>query len=97
MKSNGFIVLLIFLSSMVWAQDVKLTASWSAAVPMGEMNDYVRQTSGRGFQVELEQEVIPRMSIGGLMGWQGFFNKSYTFYYNDYSAISATRRNYINS
>ncbi len=97
MKKLSLIFLLLALGVSVCAQEIKLTPSWSAAIPMGETNDYVKFTSGRGFQFELEQNVNPNWSIGGIMGWQAFFNKSYTFYYQDNSAISATKRNYINS
>lgn len=97
MRHYAIICLLALIGTSVFAQDVKLAMSWSAAVPMGATNDYVKFTSGRGFQFELEQNINPRLSVGGTFAWQAFFNKSYTFYFQDYSAISATKRNYINA
>lgn len=97
MRKQLIVILFMVIGAAVWAQEVKLTASWSAAIPMGATNDYVKFTSGRGFQFELEQNINPRWSIGGTFAWQAFFNKSYTFYFKENSVISATKRNYINA
>lgn len=74
-----------------------LSLSWSTAVPMGELTNYNRMTSGRGLQLEINQMVDDKWSYGGTFGWQAFFDKNMIWYFGENSVISGVQRNYVNS
>lgn len=76
---------------------VIFSASWSTAIPMGELTSYSRMSSGRGFQFELNQVVNEKWTYGGTIGWQAFFDINEVWYISENSVISGIRRNYINS
>lgn len=74
-----------------------LSVSWSVAMPMGELTNYNKMTSGRGFLLEINQMVNEKWTYGGTFGWQAFFDKNQIWYIGKNSVISGTRRNYVNS
>jgi len=78
-------------------KDISLDLSWSTAVPMGDMTEQVKITSGRGVQFGLSQNINDRFSYGGSFAWQMFFNKSYEMYINNASVLTGWKRDYINA
>ncbi len=78
-------------------KSVQLVASWSTAVPMGDLTNYTNAASGRGFQFEINQYINKNWTYGATFGWQSFFNKSEVWYIDQNSIISGIQRNYINS
>lgn len=78
-------------------KSVIVAVSWSTAIPMGEMTKYTRNTSGRGFHVEINQIINEKWTYGGAIAWQAFFEKSDIWYINSNSVISGVQRNYINA
>ncbi len=79
------------------SKDIMVSASWTVAVPLGDMNDFVRSTSGRGFQFDLHQFINDRFSCGGSFSWQAFYEKDFKIYQYEQSAYAGWQRNYINA
>jgi hypothetical protein len=109
-KHLALCIVLLFSVSGLWAQtdslniiqesinkEITLDASWSPAIPMGQMTDEVRTTSGRGVQFGISQNVNNRLSFGGNLVWQMFYEKSYEIYTDENSVFSGWQRNYINA
>lgn len=97
MRKSFILSLLLVVSMLTKAQEVRIAASWSAAIPFGETSTFVNATSGRGMQFEIDSFINERWTLGGNFGWQSFFQKNYKLYLNEQSIISGVQRNYINS
>ena len=76
--------------------DLQLSMSYNIAVPMGDFSDYINLTSFRGMNVQLDYYISDKISIGGSIGWNGFYQKkereSYSF---DGGAVNGVRYNYF--
>lgn len=97
MKKWIIVSLCMIFSGLLIAQDVRIAASWSTAVPLGEISKLVNTTSGRGMQFEFDKFKKDRWSLGGNFAWQSFFQKDFKMYFEDHSITSGIQRNYINS
>lgn len=77
--------------------DVSVLVSWSTAIPMGELTNDVKMTSGRGFQFDVSKNINNRFTYGMNFAWQAFFQKEYEVYNTSESASSGWQRNYVNA
>ena len=71
---------------------------WAIGFPVGETNDFISQTSFRGFGLEGRGYVTDKLTVGGRGAWHTFY-KDYGFVTNDMgnSTISGYQRKYINA
>jgi len=103
-----FVLLLVALSlqaqdnsvdeaQLTMSKDIMISASWTAAIPMGELSELVKSTSGRGVQFDLHQFINDRISYGGSFSWQAFYEKDFVIYQNEQSTFTAWQRNYVNA
>jgi len=98
MKKAFYLILFfwgLFLS--ISAQDVKIQASWSTAIPVGDMTDFCKNTSGRGAQLDVEQKINDRFSFGGNFAWQTFYEKDFQIYNDAETIRTGWQRNYVNA
>ncbi len=99
------IIILAIISNILAQEDVSATfkkmitvdASWSTAVPIGDMIADVRTTSGRGFQFGVAQYLNERFSYGGNFAWQMFYENDFEVFINEYSVFSGYQRVYVNA
>lgn len=77
MKKLIPIIIIILLSSgMTKAQMSIFQVSWDVAIPTGELkNNYIDQTSARGFSIGGRKFIYDFFSVGGKGGWQTFNQK----------------------
>ena len=73
---NSVFALSLFLAIGAAAQEGLWTFNYSMGLPVGEAQDFVENTSFRGFTVD-GRKFIPgkSLSVGGQMGWQTFYEK----------------------
>lgn len=74
-----------------------LTFDWIVGIPMGAMsNDFISETSTRGFNMEYRYFLNSPLSIGGGFSWQGYSEKyERSTYETEGVAITSTRFNYL--
>ena len=72
---------------------------WVIGFPVGETNDFLDQTSFRGFGLEGRGYVTDKLTVGGRAAWQTFYqdNGFVTSELGDNGAISGFQRRYINA
>lgn len=79
MKSSVWILCLIFLSATAFAQKAKtvtMLLSYNYALPSGQFkNDLISNASARGFGADFMYNINNKISIGGAIGYQDFYQK----------------------
>ena len=102
MKTNK--VLLIFglifaLSFSSYSQGGGIwNFQWVIGFPVGETNDFLNQTSFRGFGLEGRGYVTDRITVGGCAAWQTFYqDNGFVTSELDKGAISGFQKRYINT
>lgn len=77
---------------------------WVIGFPVGETNDFLDQTSFRGFGIDGRGYVTDRLTVGGRAAWQTFYkdfgfvtNKVVDGSGNEEYTISGNQRKYINT
>jgi opacity protein-like surface antigen len=101
MKTLRIIAFLIFfLGSTVWVKAqhrVMMSVNYSVNVPIGSFNDYISNTSFRGWNASITYRLTEKISIGGTTGFQDFYQKNERALYKDAegSDISAVVTNSI--
>ena len=104
MKRIKSIVLLVFMLTIgqaAFSQGGGIWSfQWAIGFPVGETNDFLDQTSFRGFGIDGRGYVTDRLTVGGRAAWQTFY-KDYGFVTNTNTeenyAISGFQRKYINA
>lgn len=102
MKTNKIfltIALVVAVSFSSFSQGGGIWAfQWAIGFPVGETNDFLDQTSFRGFGIDGRGYVTDRLTVGGRAAWQTFY-KDYGFVTNDQESytISGNQRKYINA
>ncbi|OYT17789.1 MAG: hypothetical protein B7C24_00570 [Bacteroidetes bacterium 4572_77] len=99
-KIYSLSLLLLLISFGSFAQkekEVFISASWSTAVPMGAMTDYVKVATGRGFQIDISQSITENIFYGGNMGWQMFYEEGMAMHTIENVTATALQRNTINA
>jgi hypothetical protein len=99
MKKNIFlsIILSVALLPSVFGQDAfyedrstnyflqrsLFSFNYSLSFPMGDLNDFISKPGVKGFDAELKAFVTDNIAVGGMIGYQGFYEKydrnTYTF------------------
>ena len=75
MKKTVMIFTLALLGgAAAFAQNV-WTVNYVAGIPLGKMTDYVSETSWRGFSVNGNTYITDKVTIGGTMQWNAFYEK----------------------
>ncbi|MEJ2593956.1 MAG: OmpW family outer membrane protein [bacterium] len=71
---------------------------WAIGFPTGETNDFIDQTSFRGFGLEGRGYVTDRLTVGGRGAWHTFY-KDFGFVTNEYenATVHGYKRRYINA
>ena len=62
----------ILLSGSLFAQDLLTGFTYTIAVPTGDTNDFIDQTSFKGLSIDLRKFLSHYTSIGFLAGWSAF-------------------------
>ena len=104
MKTNKIfltLALVVALSFSSFSQGGGIWAfQWAIGFPVGETNDFLDQTSFRGFGIDGRGYVTDRLTVGGRAAWQTFY-KDYGFVTNENEqesyTISGNQRKYINA
>lgn len=91
-----YIIILSLLSSPLLAQPI-----WSfnyniAGLSESKLNDFISRTSTRGWSLEGRGMINQQLSIGGYIGYQGFYEKvPRQTYFQDNTAIDAVTWRYF--
>lgn len=90
----------LFLTSGIYAYDqrrVMMNVNYSVNVPIGSFSDYIGNTSFRGWNASIAYRLNEKISIGGVIGFQDFYQKNERALYKDAegSDISAVVTNSI--
>jgi hypothetical protein len=75
MKNKYLIIILMFLSVNLFAQDFLGIISYNTALPMGKTSDYISEFSWKGFSFEGRSFTNRNWSFGGMFGWNIFDTK----------------------
>lgn len=75
MKNKYLIIILMFLSINLFAQDFLGILSYNTALPMGKTSDYISDFSWKGFSFEGRTFTNRNWSFGGMFGWNIFDQK----------------------
>jgi opacity protein-like surface antigen len=94
------LIIATFFTATTYAQqgELRLTASYSVAIPMGSFKDnVVSKTSFRGVDVNLLYGITPQLSVGLTSGYQDFYEKypRQVYKLDDGSDISAVISNSV--
>ncbi|MCB0481071.1 MAG: outer membrane beta-barrel protein [Flavobacteriales bacterium] len=78
----------------------ELSINYNLAIPTSDLADFTSPASFRGLNFQYDYFVTDRISVGGYIGWSGFYEKkeaqSYSFGEGDVGyAINGTRYNYF--
>ena len=102
MKKNkilltGIFVMLFGVSSCaqgggIWNFD------WNIGISMGETSDFISEPSFRGFNIEGRGFVTDNMTVGGMAGWQTFYENfgRVTEEFGNTGVITGNKRRYLN-
>lgn len=85
------IISLIFLASAGTAFSQTIwSLSYEPATPVGEMRDYISETTLRGLNFSAGWYVNNKISVGGSVQWTGFYEKNERYTWNfDGGAVTA--------
>ena len=95
-------ILLLFVSvigfQMVHAQKGYGALTYSMAVPMGDMKNYIDQVSYRGVNMEFYWHLKQNIDVGAEVGWNVFYNREdKTTYTDETASITGVQYRYINA
>lgn len=102
MKNNkilltGIFVMLFGVSSFaqgggIWNFD------WNIGISLGETSEFISEPSFRGFNIEGRGFVTDNMTIGGMAGWQTFYQDfgKVTEDFSNTGVITGYKRRYLN-
>lgn len=76
MKNKYLIIILMFLSVNLFAQDFLGIISYNTALPTGNTKDYISDFSWKGFSFEGRSFTNRNWTFGGTFGWNIFDTKS---------------------
>jgi hypothetical protein len=76
MKYIWTIILMLLLCSSVQGQDPWVGLTWDIGFPTGDMEEYIGETSFRGFRIDARYIMQPKLSMGLLWGWNTFHELS---------------------
>jgi len=72
--------------------------TYSMAMPMGDLKNYIDQTSFRGTNIEFFWHIKPNVDLGGEVGWNVFYKKEDLATYTDGTkSITGTQFRYTNA
>jgi outer membrane protein W len=77
MKTIFSIIISLFISVQVFAQDDHFGMSWDITVPLGETSDYISETSFLGFTMQWRKFVTPNVSLGASFSWNVLDSRSF--------------------
>jgi len=92
--------LLLLLPTLTFAQDgyTYMGISYSMAVPLGGIEDYIDAGSYRGMNFEAYRELKPKIAVGMLFGWNVFHTELRNeTYVKDNLTITGNQFRYQNS
>jgi opacity protein-like surface antigen len=96
-RSSYLIACLLVLGATAATGQGYFNLTYNMAFPLGNTNDFISQTSWRGYTVEAGGFVNSHISIGGSFSWEGFYE---AFPYQTYSSgtisVSGNLWRYIN-
>lgn len=76
--------------------DVQLSLNYNIGIPMGEFSDFISNPSFRGLNLQVDYYLNDQFSIGGYVGWNGFYQKKdRVSYLTDNGALNGVRYNYL--
>ena len=75
MKKIFFILFAVISFQLVKGQGGYFALTYSVGVPMGDLKDYIGQTSFRGANMEFYWHVKPTLDAGMEVGWNVFYEK----------------------
>jgi outer membrane protein len=71
--------------------------AYSIGFPVGDMSDYIEQTSFRGISLDFRKMIQPTVGVGFSIGWNVFYEeKAYATYTLDNESISGKQYRYSN-
>jgi outer membrane protein W len=77
MKTIFSLIIGLFMSVQIFAQDDHFGMSWDVTVPLGETSDYVGETSWLGFTMQWRKFMTPNVSVGVSFGWNVLYQRSF--------------------
>ncbi|UTW64142.1 outer membrane beta-barrel protein [bacterium SCSIO 12741] len=93
------VVMCLSMAGIARAQGMsewQLSVNYNIGIPLGDFGDFISPGSFRGGNLEVDYFLNEKFSVGGIIGWNGFYerknNQTYMF---DGGAISGTRYNYF--
>lgn len=98
MKPVYFLIaLFILFSSVTFSQATYLGGTYSIAIPLGGIENYISAGSFRGANFEGLKEINSRVAVGWVLGWNVFsekrLNEVYTY---DNLTLTGTQYRYMN-
>lgn len=99
MKKSFYITLILVLAATVgsFAQS-SFTVEYSMGFGSGDVKSYINSPSFRGFALEYKRYVQPKLSIGGEISWNVFYERrAYDTYTKGTVSVSGTQYRYINA
>jgi opacity protein-like surface antigen len=97
MKKILLAVSVALISQVAMAQHNAFVMSYPIAFPMGNLHDYIGQTSFRGFNMEFNRRQKPNLEFGLETGWQTFYQREESKAYTSGTAtISGIQYRYTN-
>lgn len=73
-KAIIILALAVFSGTAAFSQNI-WTVNWDIGIPLGGMTDYISKTSLRGFSVNGQSYVTDKVTLGGTMQWNSFYEK----------------------
>lgn len=97
MKFLKALIIIVFLSDTAYGQKF-IGLSYKVAAPVGNTSDYIDKISFRGLEAELRTFLTERVSLGGSLGWQAYYESTgeQVIRGEDF-ALSGKQWRYINS
>src|SRR6187397_1442830 len=99
MKNLFILFMAVGLGANAYAQsNSNFIASYSIAMPTGNLSDYIGQTSFRGISFEWNTRIKPNVELGLESGWNVFYEKVGEKVYTEGTAsVSGTQYRYTNA
>ena len=73
-KATIILALAIISGTAAYSQNV-WTVNYEIGLPLGEMTDYISESSFRGFSINGNSYITDKVTAGGSMQWHAFYEK----------------------
>jgi len=96
-KLKSIIILFLFLSVNLFAQDFLTGLTYSISIPTGDTSDFISSTSFKGLSIDLRKFFSHNASIGFLVGWSTFEEETNEAISTSIGTVTGEQNRLINS